>query len=110
MKADIQNYLGGEIEDLSAKEGLERIDLTVKKMSETEGNLNPFDLAQAAVPKSSFCTSACFSTVSSITSIEMPENETVANAAGLAAHVRLLDADVAALGLRDATLDAEVKS
>lgn len=110
MKADIQNYLGGEIEDLSAKAGLKGIDLTVKKMSESEGNLNPFDLAQAAIPKSSLCTSACFSSVSSITKIEMPENETIANAAGLAGHVRLLDADIDALALRDATLDAEVTS
>ena len=59
MQIELEKYLASNDADLS-NEGLEAIDVSIKKTSEVE------ILARPKIPLSSLCTSACFSSVSSV--------------------------------------------
>lgn len=110
LQSEVQKFVNAELADLSTsdervdvKAGVRRIELTVKKMAERAPTL------EARIPLSSLCTSACFSSVSSVmvSGRVTPESEHAANKENMQSLVRLHDKALDALG-QDALVDAAI--
>jgi hypothetical protein len=106
QQSELNKFIESDVADLSTETeadlgaGLARIELTVKKMQQKDEKLQ-------AVPLSSLCTSACFSSISSIRVTLMSENENESNQLNVKELVRMHDKALEVMG-QDALVDAAI--
>src|SRR3712207_4940224 len=106
MQSEMNRFLETEPADLreekaDLKAGLRRIELTVTKMQEKAPTM------EARVPLSSLCTSACFSSVSSVMTHLTFSSETQENERNLQEMIRLHDKALDVMG-QEALVDAAI--